>query len=61
MNEVFFFFAFSSDDEFVTEGLLKDQKQETGSSSEDEFEKEMDLELESVIKSYEGDHGKQFI
>lgn len=49
----------SSDDEFVTEGLLKDQKQEIGSSSEDEFEKEMDLELESVIKSYTGDHEDQ--
>ena len=38
-------------------GGLKRQKQDVKSSSEDEFEKEMDMELESVMRSYENDHG----
>lgn len=49
----------SSGDEFLPGGLLKDKKQETEGSSEDEFEKEMDLELESVMKSYTEEHEDQ--
>ena len=48
----------SSDDE---EGLLKQQKQESVLSSEDEFEKEMQMELESVMRNYENDHGKNLL
>ena len=48
----------SSGDELDEGGLLKQQKEESISSSEDEFEKEMQMELESVMRSYENDHGK---
>lgn len=48
----------SSGDELDEGGLLKQQKEESVSSSEDEFEKEMQMELESVMRSYENDHGK---
>ena len=47
----------SSDDELAVEGL-KHQKQEAESSSEDEFEKEMDIELENVMRTYENSQGR---
>jgi len=37
---------------------LKRQKQEAESSSGDEFEKEMDMELESVMRTYENSQGR---
>lgn len=42
----------SSDDDLKEVGFLKERR-ESGSSSEDEFEKEMQMELESVLRSYE--------
>lgn len=47
----------SSDDELAVEGL-KCQKQDAESSSEDEFEKEMDMELECVMRTYENNQGR---
>lgn len=47
----------SSDDELKEKGVLQ-QEEASCSSSEDEFEKEMQVELESVMRSYE-DHCEQ--
>lgn len=50
-------FHHSSDDELAVEGL-KRQNQQAESDSENDFEKEMDMELENVMRTYENSQGR---